>query len=70
MDKIKYAQNFAKRFAQSGVVIFHVGEDKCGYVSYGKDKQWCERMKRIADTIWEDFGRALESELYSTEVIE
>lgn len=58
MDKMKYAEQFTKRFGQNGVIMFYVDDNTFGYTSYGKDKAWCERMRKIADALWDDFANA------------
>lgn len=65
--EVAVARDAAKRLGVEGVVIFVLDRptQKCGYISYGKDRKTCDMMKHIADEthpVWmESVADALDS---------
>jgi hypothetical protein len=56
--KVALARDFAKKFDQKMVIIFHIdGAERIGYASYGKNKLLCNEAKKIADTIFDRIMR-------------
>lgn len=52
----KDCEVLSKKYRRDGVIIFHFDFDlkiELGYASYGKDKKYCDKMKAIAEQIYD-----------------
>ena len=52
----KDCEVLSTKYRRDGVIIFHfyfTGRCEFGYASYGKDKKYFDKMKKIADQIYD-----------------
>ncbi|KKN59943.1 hypothetical protein LCGC14_0536930 [marine sediment metagenome] len=51
----KDCEVLSKKHGRDGVIIisFNFEKGEFGYASYGKDKKYCDKMKAIADQIYD-----------------
>lgn len=52
--KVAAARDFAKKFDQEMVIIFHIDRTgSIGYASYGRDQKKCDAAHQLAKDIFE-----------------
>ena len=52
--RIEQAREISKKYKKDALIIFYFEGDKFGYVSYGKDKLHCERIKNLAEKLFRE----------------
>ena len=52
--KVACARDFANKFDQKMVIIFHIdGKGRIGYASYGETRALCDEAKNVADQLFD-----------------
>jgi hypothetical protein len=61
--QVRAAGEFAKRFGADKVIIYYtLSSGEYGYASYGRDGKLCKQAERIAESVWDEMGRAIAAE--------